>query len=192
MLGASSSVVITFEGLHVPFYVKAYGILTRCRPYRQTIQCCSVCGQLGHRQDVCPNPDTPVCAQCHVKNPAADHECVPTCKLCGLDHPTASRDCRKKLRPPPPPIRVRERGLTSHATIGYSSTHQQRQAPRTAQPLRPVSPHVSWSAVAAVPPTASDQFPPLPACTKSPPTPPIDPQYCKLEQENAQLRGRKH
>ncbi|KAH9359690.1 hypothetical protein HPB48_022800 [Haemaphysalis longicornis] len=70
MLGASSSVVISFEGLHVPFYVKAYGILARCRPYRQTTQCCSVCGQLGHRQDVCPNPDTAVCAQCHVKNPA--------------------------------------------------------------------------------------------------------------------------
>ncbi|KAH9361045.1 hypothetical protein HPB48_002907 [Haemaphysalis longicornis] len=121
------------------------------------------------------------------ENPAADHECVPTCKLCGLSRPTASRDCRKKLRLPPPPIWVRERGLTSHATTGYSSNHQQRQVPRTAQPLSLVSPNVSWSGVTAVPPTTSDQFPPLPACTKSPPSSPIDPQYAKLEQENAQF-----
>ncbi|KAH9367487.1 hypothetical protein HPB48_018267 [Haemaphysalis longicornis] len=69
MLGTSTSAVVTFEGPHVPFYIKAYGLFTRCRPYRQTVQCCSLCGELGHRRDVCPNPDAPVCAQCHPKPP---------------------------------------------------------------------------------------------------------------------------
>ncbi|KAH9360635.1 hypothetical protein HPB48_007544 [Haemaphysalis longicornis] len=77
MLGTSTSAVITFEGPHVPFYIKAYGLFTRCRPYRQTVQCCSLCGELGHTQDVCPNPDAPVCAQCHAKNPTPGHECTP-------------------------------------------------------------------------------------------------------------------
>ncbi|KAH9370395.1 hypothetical protein HPB48_018573 [Haemaphysalis longicornis] len=77
MLGASTSAVIAFEGPHVPFYIKAYGHFTRCRPYRQTVQCCSRCGELGHRRVVCPNPDTSTCAQCHAKDPAPDHDCTP-------------------------------------------------------------------------------------------------------------------
>lgn len=124
MLGKSTSAVVTFEGIHVPFYIKAYGLFTRCRPYRQTVQCCSLCGELGHRQDVCPNPDTTVCAQCHAKDPTPNHDCNPKCQLCGLDHPTASKECRKKLRPPPPPLRVREQALDPQRWQQHFSSHQ--------------------------------------------------------------------
>lgn len=56
MLGRSSSAVITFEGPHVPFYMKVASSFTRCRPYRKSVQFCKACGNIGHRQDVCPNP----------------------------------------------------------------------------------------------------------------------------------------
>ncbi|KAH7971479.1 hypothetical protein HPB49_024502 [Dermacentor silvarum] len=52
MLGKSTSAVITFEGPHVPFYVKVASSYTRCRPYRRSIQYCKACGEIGHRQDV--------------------------------------------------------------------------------------------------------------------------------------------
>ncbi|KAH9375874.1 hypothetical protein HPB48_017396 [Haemaphysalis longicornis] len=45
MLGKTTLALITFEGKHVPFYVKAYGTLHRCRRYRQTVQHCSRCGE---------------------------------------------------------------------------------------------------------------------------------------------------
>ncbi|KAG0430712.1 hypothetical protein HPB47_022450 [Ixodes persulcatus] len=104
MLGASTCAVVDFEGPHVPFYIKAYGLFKRCRPYRQTVHCCSLCGDLGHRRDVCPTPDTLVCAQCHTKNPTPDHGCAPTCQLCGLDHPAASKELLKKIPPIAPTL----------------------------------------------------------------------------------------
>ncbi|KAH9367885.1 hypothetical protein HPB48_017528 [Haemaphysalis longicornis] len=42
MLGKCSSVVLTFEARRIPFYVHAHGLYTRCRPYRNSIQCCSL------------------------------------------------------------------------------------------------------------------------------------------------------
>ncbi|KAM7293815.1 hypothetical protein ISCGN_023398 [Ixodes scapularis] len=98
MLGKSTSAVVTFEGPHIPFYIHAHGLYTRCRPYRHSIQCCSLCGDIGHRRDICPNPEVTVCERCHERNPAPEHTCTPKCKLCGLDHLTASKDCRN-LRP---------------------------------------------------------------------------------------------
>ncbi|KAH9367749.1 hypothetical protein HPB48_010328 [Haemaphysalis longicornis] len=102
MLGTTTSALITFEGKHVPFYVKAYGTLYRCRPYRQTVKHCSLCGELGHRRDVCPEPDKNVCVKCNVREPTPDHECTPKCLLCGLDHPTADKACKKRFKPSPP------------------------------------------------------------------------------------------
>lgn len=191
MLGASTTAVITFEGPHVPFYVRAYGILTRCKPYRRTYQCCSLCGALGHRQDVCPNPQIEICGQCHAKNPAPQHNCKPTCQLCGLEHLTASKDCRRKLRPSPPPLRVRERELKQPD----NSYHRYQPAPHYQPPPAPEThreqPQVRWSAVAALPPTAEIHYPPLPhRDTPPPPTlPNHDAQNEALKRENAQLKA---
>ncbi|KAH7965188.1 hypothetical protein HPB49_004618 [Dermacentor silvarum] len=109
MLGKSTSAVITFEGPHVPFYVKVASSFTRCRPYRRSVQYCKACGEIGHRQDVCPNPDKHICNRCGVQNPQADHDCQLKCKLCGLPHETANKECEKRLKPRPPPLYVRER-----------------------------------------------------------------------------------
>ncbi|KAG0444843.1 hypothetical protein HPB47_013321 [Ixodes persulcatus] len=191
MLGASTSAIVDFEGPHVPFYIKAYGLFKRCRPYRQTVQCCSLCGDLGHRRDVCPTPDTLVCAQCHTKNPTPDHDCTPTCQLCGLDHPTASKDCRKKFRPSPPPSRVRERAFPKQQTFhnpANSQTQSTPQQPQKQHLQRSTQHQVSWPAVVAPPLTTLDQFPPLPAHPTPPTTSVPDPRIHTLEEENALLR----
>ncbi|KAH7942382.1 hypothetical protein HPB49_023675 [Dermacentor silvarum] len=66
---------------------------TRCRPYRRSVQYCKAWGEIGHRQDVCPNPSKHICNRCGVQNPQADHDCQLQCKLCGLPHETASKEC---------------------------------------------------------------------------------------------------
>ncbi|KAG0443638.1 hypothetical protein HPB47_014689 [Ixodes persulcatus] len=176
MLGNSTSAVVTFEGIHVPFYIKAYGLFTRCRPYRQTVQCCSLCGELGHRQDVCPNPDTTMCAQCHTRDPTPDHDCTPKCQLCGLAHPTASKDCRKKLRPSPPPLRVRERALTSQRWQQQPSPNSQPPEQRQFPPNQPNQRQGSWSTIVArlLLMTDSRYSPPVPPKLPTPASKPFN------------------
>ncbi|KAH7972659.1 hypothetical protein HPB52_014793 [Rhipicephalus sanguineus] len=122
MLGRSTSAVITFEGPHVPFYVKVGCTLSRCRPYRKSVQYCRSCGEIGHRQDVCPNPNDDICNNCGEQNADPNnHKCELKCKLCGMPHETASRECRRKLKPAPPPLRVRERSRSRQRSFGYQN-----------------------------------------------------------------------
>lgn len=183
MLGKTTSALITFEGKHVPFYVKAYGTLYRCRPYRQTVQHCSLCGELGHRRDVCPEPDKNVCVKCNAREPTPDHECTPKCLLCGQDHPTADKTCKKRFKPSPLHSKTPDR------TAQVNQQHQIQQTTRrpaatTSGPAR--ESQVSWSALFKAPPTAQTQFPLLPNTTPSQPHP--DPRLQELQHENAQLR----
>lgn len=111
MLGNSTSAVLTFQGPHVPFYVRLASAYTRCKPYRRTVQYCKTCGAFGHRKDICPNPENNSCPRCGATNITEEHTCSIKCKLCELPHETASKDCKGKLRPnpknkrasPPPP-----------------------------------------------------------------------------------------
>ncbi|KAH6919906.1 hypothetical protein HPB50_029105 [Hyalomma asiaticum] len=66
MLGKSTSAVITFQAPHVPFYIEVAGSFARCRPYRRSIQYCKAYGDIGHRQDIRPNPDATIFSQCGV------------------------------------------------------------------------------------------------------------------------------
>ncbi|KAG0423223.1 hypothetical protein HPB47_000991 [Ixodes persulcatus] len=167
MLGKSTSAVVTFEGPHVPFYIHAHGLYTRCRPYRHSIQCCSLCGDIGHRRDICPNPEVIVCER---------------------------KDCRKKLRPPPPPLHVRERLARTTPTFQRQPHHQvpaahpapPPQAQANTQRRHSPSQQGSWSTIVAPPETAPNDFPPLPAQLASV----QDKNSCIkiLERENAQLR----
>lgn len=106
MLGATKSAVITFEGPLLPRYVLYYGGEVACHPYKPTRQACQVCLQPGHRSDVCPTPNTPVCRQCGILNPVDGHPCAPKCHLCGDAHLTGAKECSQRLkapRPRPPP-----------------------------------------------------------------------------------------
>ncbi|KAH9373304.1 hypothetical protein HPB48_018357 [Haemaphysalis longicornis] len=187
VLGSSTTAVLTFEGPHIPFYVNLYGLQTRCRPYHHSIQCCAVCRDVGHRRDVRPNPDVRICPQCHERDPSDNHQCVSKCKLCSLEHPTASKECRKKLRPPPPPLRVRERlaKLPSSTRITQpQSTPSNTVAAASPPPPPPLA--KPWSHVASQHQTPPTDFPPLHPLTQ----PDLDSQamITALREENAQLR----
>ncbi|KAG0443024.1 hypothetical protein HPB47_015370 [Ixodes persulcatus] len=117
MLGKSNSALLTFQGPHVPFYVKVGSAYTRCRPHRRSVQYCRACGEVGHRQDVCPHPDTNQCPRCGEKVNPEGHECQPRCKICDQPHETASKECKRRLKPGPPPLHVRERNASGNQQV---------------------------------------------------------------------------
>lgn len=173
-MGQTRSVLLTFQGNHVPFYVKVGSVLHRCRPFRRCVQVCRVCGELGHRMDVCPQPEDSKCPDCGQSSPAKDHACQPTCKLCSQPHTTAGKDCPRRFRP----------------TVPTNKT-------------RPLADNqVSWSAVAARSPTAhsslqrdTPNFPPLPTSSHSlplslPVPQPLRDLIKQLQEQNAKLLSR--
>ncbi|XP_065288641.2 uncharacterized protein [Dermacentor albipictus] len=99
-LSNTTTVIIAFEGLKVPTLVRYGGTLLRCSLYRKQVDICHQCGRLGHRMDVCPNPQDKICRGCGAKNPDPNHQCTPNCRLCGGKHPTADKSCRAKFKTP--------------------------------------------------------------------------------------------
>lgn len=99
MLGDTKTAVITFYGDITPRYVYYKGGELACYPYKNTTQVCKICHDIGHRSDVCPQPDIVVCHTCGTQNPAPDHECAPICKACREGHLTGDRECKKRLKP---------------------------------------------------------------------------------------------
>ncbi|KAH7979046.1 hypothetical protein HPB49_007896 [Dermacentor silvarum] len=74
-LGNTESILITFQGKRVPYYINYEGCALRCIPYRQKIEACTRCRKVGHRQDVCPfSTDTR-----STLDPSMDHDCKPVC-----------------------------------------------------------------------------------------------------------------
>ncbi|KAH8033537.1 hypothetical protein HPB51_013614 [Rhipicephalus microplus] len=69
-------------------------------PYRRHTEVCYGCGGLGHRADVCPNPNSKWCRTCGQKSPTEDHHCTPKCSLCGGPHPTADIACKDRFQVP--------------------------------------------------------------------------------------------
>ncbi|KAL1444786.1 hypothetical protein MTO96_045406 [Rhipicephalus appendiculatus] len=52
----TATVILIFNGLKVPNYVYCGQVIYRCTLYKRQIDTCRNCGQVGHRQDVCPTP----------------------------------------------------------------------------------------------------------------------------------------
>lgn len=101
-IGSSTTIIVMFEGQRVPNYVRYGEVLLRCTLYRKHFDVCKNCGKVGHRRDVCPNPNVKVCFGCGLSNPGEGHdsECKPRCKLCGGPHPTGEKDCKNKFKVP--------------------------------------------------------------------------------------------
>ncbi|KAH6927685.1 hypothetical protein HPB50_007049 [Hyalomma asiaticum] len=91
-------VIVVFDGLRVPNFVRYGPMLVRCFLYRKQVDICYVCGKLGHRADVCPAPDCLECRGCRALNPERDHNSVPCCKLCGGRHLTAVKQYRQRYQ----------------------------------------------------------------------------------------------
>lgn len=177
IMGKTRSALLTFRTKFVPYYVKVGSVLIRCRPFRRSVQVCRVCGELGHRSDVCPTPDHPKCLNCGLPNPPTSHSCDPKCQLCLLPHATAGKDCPRRFLPQLP------------------ARKPNMQAPN----------QVSWSAIVArapaahPPPPTTNPFPPLqptpnplpPIETVLPPPPPaLIAMLSTLQDQNAQLLAR--
>ncbi|KAH7962366.1 hypothetical protein HPB52_015720 [Rhipicephalus sanguineus] len=94
------AVTILFQGMQVPNYVYCGASIIRCTLFRRHTEVCYNCGNLGHRADVCPNPNTTWCRTCGLKTPPENHQCKPHCPLCGGPHPTADKDCKRKFQVP--------------------------------------------------------------------------------------------
>lgn len=102
-IGESTAVLVLFQGQKVPSTVKYGATLVRCSLYRQHHQvCCQTCGKIGHRQDVCPQPNVKVCFACGKPNPSEAHaeDCKPRCKLCNGPHPTGAPGCSNRFKMP--------------------------------------------------------------------------------------------
>lgn len=83
--------------------------LLRCTLYKRQTDVCYARGGLGHRADVCPNPNKIVCRGCGLASPLDDHQCSPKCALCGGPHPTADRTCKQRFQVPSDVQRRRRR-----------------------------------------------------------------------------------
>ncbi|KAG0418625.1 hypothetical protein HPB47_004702 [Ixodes persulcatus] len=96
----TNSVIITFEGPKLPFYVYYRGEEYCCYLQKNKFEVCGACGRIGHRADVCPTPDKQQCKECGSQNPMDNHNCNPSYALCGKDHPTGDKRCRKRFQTP--------------------------------------------------------------------------------------------
>ncbi|CAN8026174.1 unnamed protein product, partial [Ixodes persulcatus] len=101
MMGQTNTAVITFEGIRVPRFVYLSGGEYPCRPYQPRQQVCGVCLGLGHRTDVCPQPEQSRCTTCGAPGGAMeDHECTAHCVNCGGEHPATDPRCPARQRAP--------------------------------------------------------------------------------------------
>ncbi|XP_070389295.1 serine/arginine repetitive matrix protein 2-like [Dermacentor albipictus] len=126
-IGKTRSVVIAFEGPKVPNYVRYGNLLVECSLHRKQIDVCYQCGRVGHRMDVCPNPQNRICRGCGIANPDKEHACVPKCGLCGGKHLTADRACKAKFKTP---YVVRRRRWERRRAIDDSSQEDRGPAGR--------------------------------------------------------------
>ncbi|KAM7288153.1 hypothetical protein ISCGN_031842 [Ixodes scapularis] len=152
MMGSTTSAFITFHGLRVPRLVYIDGGEFECRVYRPKKQVCTKCLGLGHREDVCPQPEKQRCSKCGTEGSAMDsHECEAKCVNCCGAHPATDPRCPARQRAPYNKSRVQK--YLQQQQHGHHQQGSQRPQ-HVASPLQP------GQATQAVPP--EEQWPRLP------------------------------
>ncbi|XP_077544511.1 uncharacterized protein LOC144156621 [Haemaphysalis longicornis] len=105
LMGRTTSALLTFQGPHVPFYVKVGSLLYRCRPFRRSVQSPSLAPPtmdkppLQHRTStpdrwlpVAPPKNTRICSRHFVNNAKSESQANPAYL------PTLFPDVYKKRR----------------------------------------------------------------------------------------------
>ncbi|CAN8017267.1 unnamed protein product, partial [Ixodes persulcatus] len=95
MMGQTNTAVITFSGIKVPCFVYLSGGEYPCRPYQPRQQVCGVYLGLGHRTDVCPQPEQSRCIL-RAARPAEPWKTMngtAHCVNCGGEHPATDPRC---------------------------------------------------------------------------------------------------
>ncbi|KAH7955033.1 hypothetical protein HPB49_024220 [Dermacentor silvarum] len=130
----TTTMVITFLGKTVPYYIEFSGLLLRCYLYKRTVPHCRTCNETGHREDVCPRPPaTPKCRECGTSLATEQHECHPRCSLCGGNHPTAAKTCPNRFLPPVnrrKPQQALRAGSSSPTPRGERSASRKSRSPK--------------------------------------------------------------
>ncbi|KAH7968190.1 hypothetical protein HPB52_006448 [Rhipicephalus sanguineus] len=125
----TGTVIIAFDGLKVPNFVRHGPTLMRCFLYRKHMDVCYACGKLGHRAHVCPSPEASICRGCGTLKPEESHQCSPKCGPCGGPHLTADKGCKQRFQIPYVVRRRRRERSNEEARKQIGST------PRNAKPV---------------------------------------------------------
>ncbi|KAG0414308.1 hypothetical protein HPB47_008538 [Ixodes persulcatus] len=159
MMGESDGVLITFQGIRVPRFVRFGMVECRCKPYFPKEQVCDVCLGLGHRRDVCPYPEQNKCSTCGLLNgDMEEHECSPYCIHCKGQHPSTDPKCPARKREPYNKGRLQDlqRAEEQQRRRQFKGTKEQQSQNNTnaRQPLQPLQ---QWQRQLS-PPTMTSQF----------------------------------
>ncbi|KAH9372388.1 hypothetical protein HPB48_006682 [Haemaphysalis longicornis] len=90
--------LITLEGNEIPQEVLYYCGVKRVLPYLPKALNCSRCPKIGHKYDVCPNPQR---CSAYGREKIKDHKCVDArlkCRNCGGSHLGTDPSCPSRLR----------------------------------------------------------------------------------------------
>ncbi|KAH7973764.1 hypothetical protein HPB49_005007 [Dermacentor silvarum] len=99
-MGRTNLAITVFRGTYVPHYVYYRSYEYQCVLYKKQYETCYACRRLGHRADLCPQPQVRRCRGCGSAEPTDDNRCEPKCLLCGRDHPTGDRKCKVRFKTP--------------------------------------------------------------------------------------------
>lgn len=200
MMGDTESVLITFEGTHVPRNILFRRVLYRCKPERPNALKCNRCREYGHRVLNCPHPPTyQRCPTCSTQLNAQDepHRCSAHCFHCGGNHPTFDKTCPVQKQQDQKSHKAaydRRKSLRTHLELSKQEEHKKPSKPgkftsnQASTARRVSSGHTSKSHAQPQTPPSRDDFPPLPPANQKTAGPPRPNPWHPKDQEQTVLQ----
>ncbi|KAH9361982.1 hypothetical protein HPB48_014921 [Haemaphysalis longicornis] len=201
MMGETESVLITFEGTHVPHNVLFRRVLYRCKPERSNALKYNRCREYGHWMLNCPHPPTyQRCPTCSTKLNAQDepHRCSAHCFHCGGNHPTFDNTCPvQKQQDQKSHKAAYERRKSLRIKLETSQPEEHRKSSKSRQ-FAPKQTSTAWQLssgrtnqkrVQLQQTPNRDDFPPLPPAKQKAARPPRpNPWHLEVQEKSAPPR----